>query len=81
MMTARGLTLLGLTLQTVGTLCITIQAWGPGVYRRIGRPFVFDTYEGGIVDEKRVWPVVIRVGLISYLLGYLPFFFATWMTP
>jgi hypothetical protein len=80
-MTPRGLTLVGLTLQTVGTVCITIQAWGPHLYRRIGRPFVFDTFDGGIVDEKRWWPIVIRIGLGIYVLGYLPLFLAAWRSP
>lgn len=80
-MTVRGLTLLGLTLQTVGTLCITIKAWGPILYPWVGWKVVFDTYDDGLVDQKRIWPIVIAVGLVSYLLGYVPLFLAVWRMP
>ncbi len=82
-MTPRNLTLLGLTLQTTGTLCLTIQAWGPPLYRLIGREFAFRAGDGVLIDTRKpeLWPSIIGIGLLVYAVGYWPLLVAVWMTP
>lgn len=55
---------IGLLMQALGVLALTVQTWRKGE--------VFDTTVGGLTDNAGRWPALIRWGLILYMLGYLP---------
>lgn len=67
MFDSRWLEVIGLGMQVLGTVLLTISLWWPG-------PQMFATEAGGLMPKgkyPRLWICVARVGLAVYLLGVL----------
>ncbi len=63
-------TLIGLGMQTVGTVLLTLPNWSSAAVW-------FDTGAAMAVDRRGRIPRLVRVGLILYLVGYLPIVLGT----
>jgi len=74
----RTLNLLGLGLQCVGAILISLQVWLPSVYHG-QKGFLLTT--GTVTDVKGRWPRWVQLGLFLYLVGYIPLFLAVWRDP
>jgi hypothetical protein len=61
-------TLMGTLMQATGTVLVSIPIWD--------RAWAFDTTSGSLADRKGRWPWLIRIGLLTYLLGYGPILWA-----
>ncbi len=63
MLGVKSLTNVGLVMQAMGTILLTIQLWGSA--------WGFDT-SFGLIDRHGRWRYFVRLGLLIYIFSYIP---------